>query len=102
MGVIKLAEAANITQTKNGVGSKFKLCAMVMAIGAVKAAVALFDIISVSIDVAKYNPEITAIGPKTPKFSTMLLAIKISKAEFFMATPILNAPANKKTIFQFT
>ena len=47
MGVVKLAEAANITAMMKGSGSKPSSIARAMTIGPISTATALFEIISV-------------------------------------------------------
>ena len=54
MGVAKLAEEAIAVTTKNARGSTPMLAAMPMPTGASKAAVALFESISVSIEHMRY------------------------------------------------
>lgn len=57
---MKLKEAAKAIAIRNGFELKPMVCAMAIAIGVNKAAVALFDITFVDMKVMKNNPDSTA------------------------------------------
>lgn len=63
---MKLADAANVMAIRKGTGLNSRFCAVAIAIGASRAAAALFDMISVNNEVTKYIPETIAIGPHGP------------------------------------
>jgi len=65
-GVMKLADAANMMAITKGIGSRCNAAPVAMAMGVRRAAAAVLDIISVSIEVKRYSPEIMAIGPHCP------------------------------------
>ena len=64
IGVMKLAEEANIMENTNGSGRVPRASAILKDMGSMSTPVALLDIREVRIVVAKYRPDKTAVGPR--------------------------------------
>jgi len=97
--VAKLVDAANVTATRNGLGSTFIELARPITIGAIIAAAALLDMPSVNKATTIYVAARSNTGPYPSNVCNILSDKKLSPPFCSMATPSGMIPPSRKIIF---